>query len=280
MEYVIKKKLAALAFCLLLVMSVVLCGCSQNVEANKNRKINSVNHRGYGDAPENTLSAYRLSKEMGFTMVECDVCFTKDGQAVLLHDDTVNRTSNINSQGKVKISDLTLAEARELDFGSWKNDKYKGEKIPTYQEFIDLCVELELYPYIEIKNGATEEQVASLAEVVANSELTTVTWIARNIDFLSQLAEIRPNDRLGLIVNIVSSKSIKALAEIDKGRNLCFIDVWYSLLTIPQINSCKKSNMPLEVWTLDDKDKIANIDPYITGVTSNFVNSEKLFETL
>ena len=65
MEYVIKKKLAALALCLLLVMSVVLCGCSQNVEANKNRKINSVNHRGYGDAPENTLSAYRLSKRNG-----------------------------------------------------------------------------------------------------------------------------------------------------------------------------------------------------------------------
>ena len=76
--------------------------------------------------------------------------------------------------------------------------KNMGVKNPLIKSFSILCVELELYPYIEIKNGATAEQVAYLAEVVANSELTTVTWIARNIDFLSQLAEIRPDDRLGL----------------------------------------------------------------------------------
>ena len=110
-----KRTTVAVLLCLLLVFSFALCGCQANVEANRGRKINSVNHRGYGDAPENTLSAYRLSKEMGFTMVETDVSFTKDGQAVLLHDDTVNRTSNIDSKGKVKISDLTLDEVRALE---------------------------------------------------------------------------------------------------------------------------------------------------------------------
>lgn len=275
-----KKRLSAVVLCLLLVLTVALCGCSQNVEANKNRKINSVNHRGYGDAPENTLAAYRMSKEKGFTMVECDVSFTKDNQAVLLHDDTVNRTSNINSKDKVKISDMTLEEVRELDFGSWKNEKYAGEKIPTYQEFIDLCVELELYPYIEIKNGASAEQVAYLAEVVDNSNLTTVTWIARDINFLSQLAELRPNDRLGLIANILTKKDVKAMVEIDNGRNLCFMDIFYTLIVKSQINMCKKLGMSLEVWTLDSEKKITNVDPYITGITSNYVDAEKLFATL
>lgn len=272
-----KKRLIAVVLVLvMLTATFALCACSANVEANRGRKINSVNHRGYGDAPENTLVAYRISKEMGFTMVETDVSFTKDGQAVLLHDDTVNRTSNIDSKSDVKINDITLEEVRKLDFGSWKDDKYVGEKIPTYQEFVDLCVELELYPYIEIKNGATKEQVAHLAEVIDKTNLA-VTWIARDINFLAQLAIARPNDRLGLIVNIVTTKDIKALVEIDNGRNVCFIDVFYTLLTIPQINTCKKLGMPLEVWTVDKESTIANIHPYISGVTSNYINAEKLF---
>lgn len=274
-----KRSIAVLLLCILVILVIALCGCN-NVDANRGRKINSVNHRGYGDAPENTLSAYRMSKEKGFTMVECDICFTRDNKAVLLHDDTVNRTSNIGGKDKVKISDLTLEEARQLDFGSWKDAKYAGEKIPTYEEFIDLCVELELYPYIEIKNGATKEQVAYLAQVISDLEIAEVTWIARDINFLKQLAEIRPNDRLGLIANILTTKDVKAMIEIDDGRNVCFMDVFNSLITIPQINMCKKHNMPLEVWTLDSEQKIANIDPYISGITSNYINAEELFASM
>lgn len=272
-----KRTTVAVLLCLLLVFAFALCGCQANVEVNRGRKINSVNHRGYGDAPENTLSAYRMSKEMGFTMVETDVSFTKDGYAVLLHDDTVNRTSNIESKDKVKIGDLTLEEVRKLDFGSWKNEKYAGEQIPTFQEFVDLCIELELYPYIEIKNGATAEQVAYLAGVIDNANIGNVTWIARDINFLAQLSELRPNDRLGLIANILTRKDVKALSAIDNGRNVCFMDVFFSLITDPQINMCKKLGMPLEVWTVDDTDKIANINPYISGVTSNYIDAEKLF---
>lgn len=274
-----KRVVALLLLCVILALAFSLCGCTNNVELNRGRKINSVNHRGYGDAPENTLSAYRLSKKMGFTMVECDVCFTKDGQAVLLHDDTVNRTSNVGGKNKVKISDLTLDQARELDFGSWKDDKYVGEKIPTYEEFIDLCLELELYPYIEIKDGATEAQVSYLAEVIDGANID-VAWIARDISYLSQLAKLRPSDRLGLIVNVVTKKDVKAMAAIDDGRNVCFVDAFYTLLVSAQINMCKKMQMPLEVWTLDNKDIIANINPYISGVTSNRVNAEKLFAEL
>ena len=75
----------------------------------------AVNHRGYSlTAPENTLSAYKLSRRMGFAYAECDVAFTSDGVAVLLHDGTVDRTSN----GTGSITSLTLAEVKALDFGS------------------------------------------------------------------------------------------------------------------------------------------------------------------
>ena len=81
-----------------------------------NHPVRAVNHRGFNKvAPENTISAYRLSKENGFLFVECDVSFTSDNVPVLLHDDTINRTSN----GKGKVSNWTFEALRQLDFGSW-----------------------------------------------------------------------------------------------------------------------------------------------------------------
>lgn len=117
----------------------------QNLYDNPN--IRAVNHRGYcTEAPENTLSAFRLSKKMGFRYVECDVSFTSDTVPVLLHDSTVDRTSN----GSGNISAMTLEQVKALDFGSWKSAEYAGEKIPTFEEFMLLCKQIGLHPYIEI----------------------------------------------------------------------------------------------------------------------------------
>ena len=88
-----------------------------------NYGMNAVAHRGAStEAPENTLIAYKIAKERGFTMAECDVTFTKDGIGVLLHDDTIDRTSD----GSGNIKNLTLAEVRQYDFGSWKSSEFTG----------------------------------------------------------------------------------------------------------------------------------------------------------
>lgn len=268
-----KRTLAILA-CLTLVL-LLLCACNPvgDSELNRNRQVNSVNHRGYADAPENTLSAFKLSKEKGFDIVECDVRFTKDGVAVLLHDKRVNRTSN----GSGSISNMTFKQARSLDFGSWKSNEYVGERIPTFVEFIDLCVELELHPYIEIKNGATIEQVDHLAQIVTDANLS-VTWIARNIDYLSELHKLRPDDRLGLLVDIITNKVVLSLLAISK--DLIFINANYTFLSNNKILLCKQNNIPLEVWTLDNTHTITHIDIYISGITSNKYNAERLFEQL
>lgn len=71
---------------------------------NYDSNVKAINHRGYSAiAPENTIPAYIMSKKMGFTYVECDVSFTSDGVAVLLHDNTIDRTSD----GSGAISGLT-----------------------------------------------------------------------------------------------------------------------------------------------------------------------------
>ncbi|MFC2028612.1 glycerophosphodiester phosphodiesterase [Chloroflexota bacterium] len=92
-------------------------------------------HRGASlIAPENTLSAFKLAEELKADAIELDVKLTSDRQVVVIHDYTVDRTTN----GTGKVSDKSLAEIKELDAGGTFNDKYSGEKIPTLREVFEL----------------------------------------------------------------------------------------------------------------------------------------------
>ncbi len=97
-------------------------------------------HRGVGtDAPENTLSAFRLAALQGYQMIELDPKFTRDNQCVMLHDHTVNRTARYADgsmlDGERPIETLTLAEARQWDYGIWFDPVYRGEPIPTLERW-------------------------------------------------------------------------------------------------------------------------------------------------
>lgn len=269
------KTTSFVAVCLLLVIVCIsLFGCQSNIDANKRRHINSINHRGYVDAPENTLAAFRLSKEMGFNMVECDVTFTMDDHPVLLHDSSVNRTSN----GKGKISEMTLEQARLLDFGSWKSETYAGERIPTFEEFVELCVELELHPYVEIKSGVTLQQTRQLIEIVDKTDIS-VTWIGRNRSVLTLISQLRVGDRIGLLTEVIGSDDLLFLTKLSQTADI-FVDCYYHTLTQPQIDRCRSLGIPLEVWTVNSVSAISNLHPYVTGVTSDYVNAQEVFNNL
>jgi glycerophosphoryl diester phosphodiesterase len=111
-------------------------------------------HRGAsGYAPEHTLAAYRLALEQKADYVEPDLAVTKDGVLICLHDDTLERTTNVAQvfpdrsrtdvpgRGPAKrwlANDFTLAEIRTLDAGTWFDPKFAGERIPTFEEMIAL----------------------------------------------------------------------------------------------------------------------------------------------
>jgi glycerophosphoryl diester phosphodiesterase/Zn-dependent protease with chaperone function len=123
------------------------------VNAQPPRKM-LIGHRGAsGYAPEHTLASYRLALEMGVDYVEQDLAVTKDGVLICLHDPTLDRTTNVEQlfpnrsstvtwEGKTVTSwlanDFTLAEIKTLDAGSWFDPKFKGEKIPTFDEAVAL----------------------------------------------------------------------------------------------------------------------------------------------
>ena len=109
-----------------------------------------VAHRGASAyAPEHTIAAYRLALRQGADYVEQDLQITKDGVLVCLHDLSLERTTNVEEvfpdrhrmAGSTKmwyVSDFTLAEIKRLDAGSWFDPKFAGERVPTWQEAIDL----------------------------------------------------------------------------------------------------------------------------------------------
>ncbi|SHE12865.1 Glycerophosphoryl diester phosphodiesterase [Chlamydia abortus] len=118
-------------------------------------------HRGYKSAyPENTLLAFEQAIRLGVDMLEFDLRLTRDQEIVVIHDETVDRTTN----GTGRVSDFSLAELKELDAGSWFGDEFEGLKIPTLQE---LCELLQAYPQtllnVEIKRGPNAKEAADRA---------------------------------------------------------------------------------------------------------------------
>ena len=92
-------------------------------------------HRGYSKKfPENTISAFKGALNAGAEMIEFDVALTGDKKIVVIHDETVDRTTN----GKGNVSDLTLDELKRFDAGSWFDPSFAGEKIPELEEVLDL----------------------------------------------------------------------------------------------------------------------------------------------
>ncbi|MDU4601629.1 MAG: glycerophosphodiester phosphodiesterase family protein, partial [Staphylococcus warneri] len=94
-----------------------------------NQSYQLIAHRGLPqDYPENTLIGYQHALALPIDMLEIDLHFTKDKQLVVIHDDTIDRTSN----GKGKVKDYTLEELKKFDFGSYHDKRFKDEQIPTF----------------------------------------------------------------------------------------------------------------------------------------------------
>lgn len=126
-------------------------------------------HRGAShDAPQNTLAAFRLAREMGADGVELDVQASKDGEAVVIHDFTVDATTD----GPGAVKDKTLAELKELDAGSWFDARFAGQRIPTLQEVIvEVGHQLLLNIELKTKGLGSAGLVAEVVRLIEDHNL-------------------------------------------------------------------------------------------------------------
>ncbi|RMI35841.1 glycerophosphodiester phosphodiesterase [Nocardia stercoris] len=125
-------------------------------------------HRGGGAlAPENTLAALETGARHGHTMVEFDVKLSADDVAYLLHDDTVNRTSD----GTGESAEFTFAELSELDAGSWFAPEFAGVRMPSFARAAARCRELGLLANVEIKPNPGTDAATGRAVALAAADL-------------------------------------------------------------------------------------------------------------
>lgn len=240
----------------------------------------AVNHRGYNtDAPENTIPAFKMSKRKGFNYVETDVQFTSDGVAVLIHDTTINRTAR-NADGtsvgtqEIYVSQKTYAELLEYDFGIWKGQEWAGTKIPRFDDFITLCKNISLKPYIELKAG-TEAQIQGLIDTVKNNSIfDNATWISFNATRLGYVKTYASAARLGYLCDYASDTDITTAQGLVTSSNEVIIDT--GARTTEAVQRCITAGLPMEVYTLDNTSYITALDSYVSGVTSNSLIAGKI----
>jgi glycerophosphoryl diester phosphodiesterase len=237
-------------------------------------------HRGFsGVAPENSLAAIRKAIDLGADMVEIDVLLSRDGHVVVIHDETVDRTTD----GRGKVASLDLEELRRLDAGSWFSKAFAGEKIPTLAEVLDL-VRGRILLNVEIKTeavtpeaegGISDKVLRLIAEremgeqVILSSFDPEALRQARRLDSAIRTASLYDKDlHRGM-------GPVEVMAAVgSNGFNLSARQ-----LSDEVLRACHGQRRPVAVYTVDDKKKMERL--IAAGVDAIFTNRpDRMLELL
>ncbi len=185
-------------------------------------------HRGGGTlAPENTLAAFKVGAAHGYRMFECDVKLSADGVPFLLHDDTLNRTTN----GQGTASAQTWAALSALDAGGWHSPAFAGEKVPCLEAIADYCLANGLLLNIEIKPAPGAQAVTGT--VLANAVAAwwkdaAVPPLLTSFHPLALAAAQRAQPQLprGLLLDTWLANSVRAAQALACTAMVCRHTLW------------------------------------------------------
>lgn len=235
-------------------------------------------HRGSkGNRPENTLSAFREALSLDIEGIELDVHMTKDNQLVVIHDETVNRTTN----GKGFVKGLTLYEIKQLDAGSWFSKEYEGEKIPTLSEVLELVQPSNFKLNIELKNDVfayegIEEVV--LNEVERYSYTANVILSSFNHYSIRKCLELNPTLETGVLF----MEGLYHPWEYAKYVGATSIHVFEPAAAY-YVQRQEANRIPIRTFTVNNDDQIAffiknHIDAIFTDYPEKALNIRKQIE--
>ena len=190
-------------------------------------------HRGANEThPENTLAAFEEAIRLGAQMIEFDVQLTKDNQLVIMHDDKVNRTTN----GRGYVSNLTLNKIKKFDAGKWKSRKFKGERVPTLMEVLDIMPR-NIWLNIHLKGD--ERLGAATAKAVIAANRTHQSVIACENDAAKGVKSVNTN------LMICNMERLKTRADYIDGtieNGFAFLQIKSSRDDINILTDLKKLN--------------------------------------
>ncbi|MGG4448403.1 glycerophosphodiester phosphodiesterase [Brevibacillus porteri] len=212
-------------------------------------------HRGWsGKAPENTMTAIRLAlAEPAIKAMEIDVQLTRDGVPVLIHDFTLERTTN----GHGLVMDHTLAELRELDAGSWFGDKFSGEKIPTLEEVLvavkgRCALNIELKATSDMYPGIAEKVLALVEKHGMKREVYLTSF---DHDLIRHVRTLDQEVQTGLIVY---GRPVLMLEQME-AAGATILSMGYPFLTRELTAAAIEKGFQVIAWTLDDPKHIREV---------------------
>ncbi|ASV67076.1 MULTISPECIES: glycerophosphodiester phosphodiesterase [Cytobacillus] len=239
-----------LLFCLLATVIFVTLPFGEAEASRKEKEIANVAHRGAsGYAPENTIAAFDLAVAMGADYIEIDVQRSKDGKLVILHDTTVDRTTD----GTGKVGDLDFKELRQLDAGSWKGEEFAGEKIPSFDEVLDrykgkigILIELkapELYPGIE--KQMTKALKKRKMDKPKREEVIVQSF---NFESMKLANKLLPRMPIGVLTSSPNDVSDEALKAFRKYAD--YFNPSIGLVNEELVKKVRKNKMKIQSWTV------------------------------
>lgn len=211
-------------------------------------------HRG-GSAyhPENTMAAFRSAYEMGAEMIELDILLTKDGIPIVIHDETLERTTD----GTGKVSEFMLEELKELDAGSWFSEAHRGESLPTLEEVLEFA-KGKIALNIEIKTEAVTDDVGGGIEEKA-LELVKKFDMQQHVLFssfdyraISHLRELDVDISTALLYEKSQSGS-RSPSELVSAYDANAFNCNYREFSNKWAKETKNNDIPVFVYTVNNK---------------------------
>lgn len=206
-------------------------------------------HRGFsGRYPENTLRAFREALKLPVDGIELDVRSTHDGVLVVIHDETVDRTTF----GSGRVSELTWDELQQLDAGAWKGEGFVGERIPRLEEVLGL-VNGQTVLHLEIKQPGTERQIVEVLR--AHDAIQWVKLASFHPQAIAAAKRAAPEVSCGLIGGPrvgASDDTFAAFVQEALQFGASAVTVHYSALTPERIRYCHQRYLFIGTWTVND----------------------------
>lgn len=227
-----------------------------------------VAHRGASlDAPENTLAALRLGYAQGAEYCECDVRLTRDGEVVLAHDESLQRTAGVGAH----VSELTLAELRGLEVGAWRGEQWRGEKIATLAEALALVARAGegRRLLIEIKSGPKTVSGIAAALVASGCDAAAVLLMSFDPEVVAEARSVLPEverhwltDQPAPVAELVARALAAGCTALNLDRALPLDSAF--------VATAHAAGLGVFVWTVDDAAEarrliVAGVD----GLTTN-----------
>ena len=232
-------------------------------------------HRGFSaKAPENTLAAFQAAADLGVGF-ELDVTLSATGEVIVIHDDSVDRTTD----GEGAVNQLSLDYIKSLDAGSWFDDTFAGEKIPTLQEVLSRLGGVVLID-IEIKSLKPREPLADavVAEIEKASLVDKVLVTSFDPYMLTRVREKNPDIRRGMLTGTFKGEDLTIIEKFILRRLLFRGKVKPVAIVMEDVRASKavirkwqRRGYEFLVWTVNEEAEMRRlIEASVDGIITNY----------